>query len=210
MSGHFAQTGPVLGGRLRAGPVPRGHPRAACPRDPAPPGPLLDDFAGDGSLRVHFARTGPAGAFSRAGPALGPLAPPVQGQLAAGSTRARVSSSAAHAWNCLNKSSVSWLTGLGLALSDFGLPLTGLGLDSDRQVQQPQQFRRAAARPLSSSANPACRRLFELLTSTDRLQAEAPVCRPTNPSRSQRAQPDFRSIESRCRSPSPLQPKYSS
>jgi hypothetical protein len=73
VSGHFAQTGPVLGGRLRAGPVP-GH--------LAPPGPLLDDFAGAGSLLVHFARTGPVGAFSWAGPALGHLARPVQGQRA--------------------------------------------------------------------------------------------------------------------------------
>lgn len=73
MSGHFAKTGPALGGRVRAGPVPVHL---------APPGPLLDDFAGFGSLLVHFPRTGPVGAFSRAGPALGHLAPPLQGQLA--------------------------------------------------------------------------------------------------------------------------------
>lgn len=73
VSGHFAQTGPVLGDRLRAGPVHL-----------APAGPLLDDFAGAGSLLVHFhfARTGPVDAFSWAGPAPGPLAPTVQERLA--------------------------------------------------------------------------------------------------------------------------------
>jgi hypothetical protein len=71
VSGHFAQAGPVLGGRVRAGPAHL-----------APPGPSLDDFAGAGSLLVHFARTGPVGAFSWAGPGLGPLAPPVREQLA--------------------------------------------------------------------------------------------------------------------------------
>jgi len=70
---HFAQTGPVLGDRPRAGPVPA---------HPAPPGPLRDDFAGGRSLRVHFARTGPVDVFSWAGPAPGPLAPPVQEELA--------------------------------------------------------------------------------------------------------------------------------
>lgn len=73
MSGYFAQAGPVLGGRLRAGLVPLHL---------ALPGPLLDDFARAGSLLVHFVRTGPVGAFSWAGPVLGPLAPPVQEQLA--------------------------------------------------------------------------------------------------------------------------------
>ena len=73
MSGHFAQAGPVLAGRLGAGPVPVHL---------ALPGPLLDDFGGAGSLLVHFARTEPVGAFSRTGPALGHLARPVQGQLA--------------------------------------------------------------------------------------------------------------------------------
>src|SRR5215216_7474579 len=57
VSGHFAQTGPVLGGRLRAGLAHL-----------APAGPLRVDFAWRGSLLVHFARTGPAGAFSWAGP----------------------------------------------------------------------------------------------------------------------------------------------
>jgi len=33
-----------------------------------------------------------------------------------------------------------------------------------RQIPQPQQFPRAAARPSLSSANPACRQLFELLS----------------------------------------------
>jgi hypothetical protein len=70
VAGHFAWTGPVLGGRLRAEPAHL-----------APAGASLDDFAGSGSLLVHFARTGPVAAFSRAGPALGPLAPPVQEQL---------------------------------------------------------------------------------------------------------------------------------
>ena len=74
VAGHFAQTGPVLGGRLRAGPVPV-HLVVA-------PGPLRDDVAGDGSPRVHFARTEPVGASSRAGPAPGHLAPPVRAQLA--------------------------------------------------------------------------------------------------------------------------------
>ena len=72
MSGHFAPTGPVLGGRLRVGPAHL-----------APAAALLDDFAGSGSLLVHFhfARTGPVAAFSRAGPALRPLVPTVQAQL---------------------------------------------------------------------------------------------------------------------------------
>ena len=48
-SAHFAHTGPALGGRLRAGPVPV-HLVVA-------PGPLRDDVAGGGSPRVHFARS---------------------------------------------------------------------------------------------------------------------------------------------------------
>jgi hypothetical protein len=72
VSGHFAWTGPARAGRLRAGPA-----------HPAPAGPL-PDFAGAGSLLVHFhfARTGPVAAFSWTGPAPGPLAPPVPEQLA--------------------------------------------------------------------------------------------------------------------------------
>src|SRR5215207_8666537 len=73
VAGHFAWTGPMRGGRLRTGPA-----------YPALAGPLLDDFAGAGSLLVHFhfARTGPVAAFSRAAPAAGPLAPPGPEQLA--------------------------------------------------------------------------------------------------------------------------------
>ena len=74
VSGHFAKTGPVLGGRPRAGPVPV-HLVVA-------PGPLRDDVAGDGSPRGHFARSEPVGASSRAAPAPGHLAPPVRAQLA--------------------------------------------------------------------------------------------------------------------------------
>ena len=49
MSGHFALTAPVLGRPVR--PEPR-------PVHFALPGPLLDDFAGFGSLLAHRARTG--------------------------------------------------------------------------------------------------------------------------------------------------------
>ena len=51
--------------------------------------------------------------------------------------------------------------------------------DSDRQVRELQQFRRAPARRLSSPANPEQRRLIELPAQADRRQAEAPVFRPT-------------------------------
>ena len=84
------------------------------------------------------------------------------------------------------------LASLGLALTDLGLFLTPTLVSdrsrpgSDRQVHPPRQFRCAPARPLSPAARPACRQLFEWVTSMERL-AEAPVCRPTNPSRSQRA-----------------------
>ena len=74
VAGHSAETDPVLGGRPRAGPVPV-HLVVA-------PGPLRDDVAGDGSPRVHFARSEPVGASSRAAPAPGLLAPPVRAQLA--------------------------------------------------------------------------------------------------------------------------------
>ena len=73
MSGHFAQAAPVLGRPVRARSVPAHF---------ALPGPLLDDFDGTGSLLAHFARTGPVGAFWWAGPVLGHLARPVQGQRA--------------------------------------------------------------------------------------------------------------------------------
>ena len=70
--GRFARTAPVFGGRPGAGPAPL-HPAAL--------GPMRDDVAGGGPLRVHFARTAPAAAFSWAGPVvLGHLAPPVQAQ----------------------------------------------------------------------------------------------------------------------------------
>jgi hypothetical protein len=93
---------------------------------------------------------------------------------------------------------------LGLALTGGRPPLTdGFGLALIGRFNSRSNFvARRRVRSLSS-ANPECWRLFELLTSTDRLQAEAPVCCPTNPSRSQRAQPDFLPIERRCRSLSP-------
>src|SRR5712675_1964884 len=72
VAGHFAQKDPVPGGRPQAGPVPV-HLVVA-------PGPLHDDVAADGSPRVHFARSGPVGASSRAAPAPRHLAPHVQAQ----------------------------------------------------------------------------------------------------------------------------------
>ena len=70
---------------------------------------------------------------------------------------------------------------LELLQQAFNRRLTDFGLTSDRQVQEPQQFRHASMRPLQSAANPECRRSIGLLTSTDRCQAEAPICRPAKP-----------------------------
>ena len=129
VAGHFAQTGPVLGGRLRAGPVPV--------HLVAPPGPLLDDFAGAGSLRVHFARTGPVGASSRAGLRRGHPAPPVRAQLArAGGLVCPRLFLGRPGLELLEQFfsdrlvvGSDWLAVLGLALTALGLALTGgLGL----------------------------------------------------------------------------------
>ena len=73
MSGHFALTAPVLGRPVRPGPRPVHF---------VLPGPLLDDFAGFGSLLAHCARTGPVDVFSLAGSEPGHLAQPALGQLA--------------------------------------------------------------------------------------------------------------------------------
>ena len=68
MPGHFAQTDPVLGRLVRAGPAPVHF---------APVERLRGDLARAGSLSAHFARAGPVGAFSGAAPVVGHLAQPV-------------------------------------------------------------------------------------------------------------------------------------
>ena len=155
MSGHFALTAPVLGR-----PVPR-------PVHFGLPGPLLDDFAGFGSLLAHCARTGPVDVFSLAGSELGHLAQPALGQLARGVPARPV------------PVNLAWPPRLRIPSTRLRLAADRSRFDSDRQVQKQQQFRRAPARRLSSSANPECRRSIELLAPTDRRQAEAPVFRPT-------------------------------
>ena len=72
MPGHFAQTGPVLGRLVRAGPVPVHF---------APAGPFFGDFAPAGPLPARSARDGPVGALAWAGPVVGHLVQPVLGHL---------------------------------------------------------------------------------------------------------------------------------
>jgi hypothetical protein len=71
-TGHFAQTDPVLGRLLRAGPVPAHL---------APAGSLLEDVARAGSLPADFAQARLVGAFAWTGPVVGHLAQPVLGHL---------------------------------------------------------------------------------------------------------------------------------
>src|ERR1700675_4347132 len=68
--GHFAQTGPVLGRLVRAGPVPVHF---------APAGPFFGDFARAVSQPAHYGRAGRVGAFAWAGELLGHFLPPVPG-----------------------------------------------------------------------------------------------------------------------------------
>jgi hypothetical protein len=67
--GHFAQTDPVFGRLVRAGPVPV-----------PPAGPFFGDCAPAG-LPARSARDGPVGALAWAGPVVGHLAKPVLGHL---------------------------------------------------------------------------------------------------------------------------------
>lgn len=71
MPGHFAQTGPVLGRLVRAGPVPVHF---------APAGSFFGDFARAVSQPAHFGRAGRVGAFAWAGEVLGHFLQPVPGQ----------------------------------------------------------------------------------------------------------------------------------
>ncbi len=72
MPGHFAQTDPVLGRLVRAGPVLVHF---------APARPFFGDFAPAGLLPARSARDGPVGALACAGPVIGHLAQPVLGHL---------------------------------------------------------------------------------------------------------------------------------
>lgn len=198
-SGDFAPVGPVLGPPVRARPV---SVRSALP------GPVRGNFAGTGSPPAHCAGTGPVGAFSQAGPvpeqlaqpARGPLAQPSLGrpaQPAPGRLARAVRARPAPAYHLRSPR-------IGIASASLQPVADRSRLDSDRRVQELQQFRRARACRLQSAADPQCPPLIELLTSMNRCQTEAPACRPTKPQRSQGGRLDFPSTEPRYRSPSPL------
>ena len=170
--GHFAQTGPVLVHLVRAGPVPVHFvPPGPLLGDYAPAAPLLGDFARAGSLPAHFARAGRVGAFSWAGPLVEHLAQPVLGQLAQPVDLVRAVQARPVPAHLPRPPKP------GIARTRLQPMADGFRSDSDWQVQKRQQFRRAS----QSVANPECRRLIELLASTDRCQAEAPICRPAKP-----------------------------
>ena len=153
MPEHFAQTGPALGGVVRAGPVP-----VHFSRDE----PFFGDFARAVALTAQL-WTGPevllhgpercSGIFRNL--CLGHLERTVQARPVP-----------AH---------LSRAPKLGIAIAHY-FPF------SDRRIQRRQQFRRWSPRLLGSAAKPQQRRRsLELLASTDRCQAEAPICRPAKP-----------------------------
>ena len=172
VSGHFAWPAPVPGD-----PVPARSVTAHL----ALRGPLLDDFDGAGSLPRILYGPGPSVLFRGLDLGRGILHSLYRGSL--------------HGPCGLGLRPCIFLGRPGLelleqgfsdGLADLGLALTASawlcrpGPGPDRQVQQPQQFRRAPARPLPA-ANPACWRLIALSSSTDRWQAELPICRPMKP-----------------------------